>query len=111
MAARCMWKRYLLPAAGFANASGMVTAGASAASRSATDLISANSARLDLETRPKPRPGFFCSHPRTDLRASLRAKRSNTQAGLLRRFAPRNDEEMVHRGWGQYTRCDFSVPR
>ena len=39
MAVRSMWKKRRRPAAGFASASGTVTAGASAASRSATDLI------------------------------------------------------------------------
>src|ERR1700752_5271752 len=43
MVVRCMWKPHRpRPAVGFASASGMVTAGASAASRSATDLTGAN---------------------------------------------------------------------
>src|SRR3982074_1822392 len=57
MAGRCMSKRHLLRAAGFASASGMVTAGATAAPRSATDLNGAQTAP-DLETRPMLRPGF-----------------------------------------------------
>jgi len=46
------------PAAGFASASGTVTAGASAASRSATDLSGRNLRRLDFETADAS-AGFF----------------------------------------------------
>ena len=61
---RPMWK-LLLPraAASFASASGMVTNGASAASRSAIDLTGTalNSPRFDSQTRPVLLPGFSFS--------------------------------------------------
>src|SRR3954471_23494826 len=57
MAVRCITRTRLRPAVSFASASGMVTAGASAASRSATDRQALNPPDPDLETRL--RPGFF----------------------------------------------------
>jgi hypothetical protein len=65
-----MWKKVPGPAVSFASVSGMVTNGASAASRSATDLIGAKPQRLDFETRPMFRPGFFFS-PRVFLAAEV----------------------------------------
>src|ERR1700737_1331024 len=61
MAVPCMSKTIRRPAAWFASASGMVTAGATAASRVATDLTrpARNSPHLYLKTRPKFRPGLF----------------------------------------------------
>src|ERR1700716_172503 len=61
MAVRCITRTRLRPAAGFASASGMVTAGVSAASRSATDLRrpALKPPNPDLETRL--RPGFSFS--------------------------------------------------
>src|SRR5665213_4345748 len=67
MVARCMWKTPLpRPAASFASASGMVTAGASAASRSATDLNEPALRRHGFKTRPIFRPGFCFSMLRAD---------------------------------------------
>src|SRR3954469_2262921 len=66
MAVRCITTTRLRPAVLFASASGMVTAGASAASRSATDLNrqALNPPNPDLETRL--RPGFSFSARRPD---------------------------------------------
>src|SRR5882762_551281 len=63
MAVRCITKMRLPRAAWFASASGMVMAGASAASRSVTDLTGWRGIHraLILKTRPTLRPGLCFS--------------------------------------------------